>query len=347
MITSLESFFPLLLVLIGMGFLLKGVHWLLIGRFPEMGDERRFPRQLIFMGLSLFGVVIAVLVLPVSESSRNQLIGLVGLIVSGVIAFSSTTIIANLMAGLLLRITKPFRVGDFIRIGEYFGRVSERGLFDTEIQTATRELISLPNSYCIGHPVATILGSGTIISASLSLGYNLDHKRIEQLLVEAALSCDLQEPFVHILQLGDFSVTYRVSGFLQETKHLITAQSILHACVLDTLHSHGVEIMSPAFMNQRRLDKEERILPPHARVEKASLSETTAAEDIAFDKAEKAEKLEDEKQRLVKEIAELESAIKTETDQDHKSDYLSVLEQKRERLKALETLDKNGVVETP
>ena len=172
MITSLESFFPLLLVLIGMGFLLKGVHWLLIGRFPEMGDERKFPRQLIVMGLSLFGVVIAVLVLPVGESSRNQLIGLVGLIVSGVIAFSSTTIIANLMAGLLLRITKPFRVGDFIRIGEYFGRVSERGLLDTEIQTATRELISLPNSYCIGHPVATILGSGTIISASLSLGYD-------------------------------------------------------------------------------------------------------------------------------------------------------------------------------
>nr|WP_321466674.1 mechanosensitive ion channel domain-containing protein [uncultured Desulfobulbus sp.] len=347
MITSLESFFPLLLVLIGMGFLLKGVHWLLIGRFPEMGDERKFPRQLIVMGLSLFGVVIAVLVLPVGESSRNQLIGLVGLIVSGVIAFSSTTIIANLMAGLLLRITKPFRVGDFIRIGEYFGRVSERGLLDTEIQTATRELISLPNSYCIGHPVATILGSGTIISASLSLGYDLDHKRIEQLLVEAAQSCDLQEPFVHILQLGDFSVTYRVSGFLQETRHLITAQSLLHGCVLDTLHSHGVVIVSPTFMNQRRLEREERILPPHATVGKTSLSETTAAEDIAFDKAEKAKRVEDEKQQLAKEIAELESVIKTETDQDHKSSNLSVLEQKRERLKALETHDKSSEVETP
>ena len=175
----------------------------------------------------------------------------------------------------------------------------------------------------------------------------LDHKRIEQLLVEAAQSCDLQEPFVHILQLGDFSVTYRVSGFLQETRHLITAQSLLHGCVLDTLHSHGVVIVSPTFMNQRRLEREERILPPHATVGKTSLSETTAAEDIAFDKAEKAKRVEDEKQQLAKEIAELESVIKTETDQDHKSSNLSVLEQKRERLKALETHDKSSEVETP
>ena len=116
-------------------------------------------------------------------------------------------------------------MGDFIRIGDYFGRVSGRGLFDTEIQTETRELISLPNSYCISHPVATILGSGTIIATTLSLGYDLDHKRIEELLIKAAQSCGLQEPFVHILKLGDFSVTYRVSGLLQEAKHLITAQS--------------------------------------------------------------------------------------------------------------------------
>ena len=345
---SFESFLPLAAVLVVVGCILKAVHWLLIGRHPEMGDERKFPRQLVMVLLLLIGVVVGVLVLPVSENARNQLIGLVGILISGVIAFSSTTIIANLMAGLLLRITKPFRVGDFIRIGDYFGRVSERGLFDTEIQTVTRELISLPNSYCISHPVATILGSGTIISATLSLGYDLDHKRIEELLVQAARSCSLEEPFVHILKLGNFSVTYRVSGLLQESKHLITAQSILNGCVLDTLHSHGVEIMSPAFTNQRWLDKRERMLPPASHVQAAPVETVAAAEDIVFDKAEKASKIEAEKQALAAEIAALDTAVKQADDSERKQRDLAALAEKRERLKSLDTLEESGAtVSTP
>lgn len=337
MLASLKSFVPLALVVITVGVALRAAHWLLIGRNPDMGSERKFPRQLVLLGLTLVGLIVCVLVLPVSENARNQLIGLVGIAISGVIAWSSTTIITNLMAGVLLRITKPFRVGDFIRIGDYFGRVSERGLFDTEIQTETRELISLPNSYCINNPVSTILSSGTIISATLSLGYDVDHKQIEELLVEAARTSGLQDPFVHILELGNFSVTYRVSGLLQEAKRLITAQSSLHGCVLDTLHNQGIEIMSPAFMNQRRLNEGTRILPPPSIVEPHP-SVTTAAEDIAFDKAEKAEKIEKEKQRIIEEIAALDNALKESADDERKKSTQAAIEEKRERLKALEEM---------
>ena len=55
MIGALKSFFPLVVVLAATGFLVKGVHWFFIGRYPEMSDERRFPRQLAVMGAALFG----------------------------------------------------------------------------------------------------------------------------------------------------------------------------------------------------------------------------------------------------------------------------------------------------
>lgn len=235
-----------------------------------------------------------------------------------------TAVTSNLLAGVLLRITKPFRVGDFIRIGEHFGRVSERGLFDTEIQTETRELIALPNTYCISNPVTTIRSSGTIISASLSLGYDLDHTRIEPLLMEAAKSSGLSEPFVHILELGNFSVTYRVSGLLEDPKRLISARSKLYARVLDTLHGHGIEIMSPSFMNQRKIDDNTKLEEPES-----------LAEDIAFDKAEQAEQLEYEKLQLAKEIEKLEASLKQLTDEDEKKVNKEELESMYERLKAL------------
>lgn len=335
MLESLGSYGPFLGIVTLAAAMLWAAYWLLISRHPDIGNERMFSRQLIMLGLMFFALLVCIVSLPVSDSSRNQLIWLIGILISGVFAFSSTTVISNLMAGVLLRLTKPFRVGDFIRIGEHFGRVSERGLFDTEIQTETRELVALPNTYCISNPVATIRSSGTIISASLSLGYDIDHRRIEPLLVEAAQSCGLAEPFVHILELGSFSVAYRVSGFLEEPKRLLSVRSSLYASVLDTLHSQGIEIMSPAFMNQRQLREDARAIPATTAVT-GSDNKQASAEAIAFDKAEQAEELENEKRKAVQEIEKLEAALKQAAGEDEKKAGQEALERVRDRLKSLE-----------
>lgn len=334
MLEKLSSFGPIISMVAAVGVMLWVAHWLLIRRHPDISNERMFPRQLIMLGLTLLGLLAFVFVLPISDSSRNQLMGLVGILISGIFAFSSTTIISNLMAGILMRITKPFIVGDFIRIGDHFGRVSGRGLFDTEIQTETRELIALPNTYCMSNPVTTIRSSGTIISASLSLGYDIDHRRIESLLMEAAQACGLSEPFVHILELGNFSVTYRVSGFLGEPKRLISARSNLYAWVLDTLHTHGIEIMSPSFMNQRKISDSAKIIPTATAASTARKPESSA-EDIAFDKAEQAEQLENDKLQAMQKIEELEAGLKQVTNEEEKKVKEEALEEIKEHLKSL------------
>lgn len=327
-------FLPALFTVIGIGAVLWALHWFFIGRLRELGNERKFPRQIVLLGLALAGLLATVLVLPIRDSSRNQLIGLVGLLVSGLFAFSSASIITNLMAGILLRMTKPFRTGDFIRVGDHFGRVSERGLFDTEIQAETRELVSLPNSYLINNPVMTIRTSGTILSVSLSLGYDVHHARAEALLVQAAERSELEEPFVHIQELGDHAVTYRVSGLLTEVKRMLSARSQLCQNILDTLHGQGIEIMSPAVMAQRRIPEERRLIPEAVTV--VSSQAAVKAEDIAFDKAEQAEMTENEKRSLAKEIEALETSMK-DAAEDEKSRAKTRIEACRDRLKVLET----------
>jgi len=335
MFDSLNEIIPLLVMMVSVALLLWGAHWLLIGRHTGLGSERKFTRQLMMLGLTVLGLLTIIFALPVSEGSRNNLLGLLGVLLSGVIAFSSTTIFANLAAGVLLRITKPFRTGDFIRISDYFGRVVERGLFDTEIQTETRELVALPNSYFVGNPVTTIRSSGTIISASLSLGYDLGHGKIETLLIEAAQTASLEEPFVHIVELGDFSVTYRVSGFLKEPKQLISARSKLYACILDTLHANDVEITSPTYMNQRQLNSEHKSVPKEVEPPTPSQS-NVAVEDIAFDKADQAEALENEKRSLLDLIEKTKTALKQIADQNEKSRLQDKINAAQERLKQIE-----------
>ena len=315
------------------GAIIKTVHWLLLGRRPDLDKARRFPRQLILAFVTLLSLIATILVLPVSESARNQLIGLLGIFISGMVAFSSTTVVSNFMAGLLLRITKPFRTGDFIRVGDYFGRVSEQGLFDTEIQAESRELISIPNSFLIRNPVATTHNSGTIVSATLSLGYDIDHSLIETLLCQAAEKSGLADPFVHLIELGNYSITYRVSGLLQEVKWLITADSNLHAAILDTLHAADIEIMSPTYMNQRRMDANRKVMPPEVTAD--SNAGIPAAEEIVFDKAEEAERQETEKEILLHEIEALHKHLKEAAAEERKEIKARIL-QKQEQLKAFE-----------
>ena len=132
------------------------------------------------------------------------------------------------MAGMMLRAVRSFRPGDFIRVGDYFRRVSEQGLFHVEIQTEDRDLTTMPNLYLVTNPFKVIRSSGTIISAEVSLGYDIPRTKIESLLIEAALAVQLEEPFVLVTELGDFAVTYRISGLFPKVKHILSTRSALH-----------------------------------------------------------------------------------------------------------------------
>jgi len=332
----ITSFIPFITTTTLLVLFLMFMHWVMIARHESLGNERKFPRQLIMLGLTLVSIIIVALVLPVGESSRNQLIGLIGLLVSGLFAFSSTTVTANLMAGMLLRVTRPFRTGDFIRAGDHFGRVAEMGLFDTEIQSETSELIAIPNTYLISNPVSTVRSSGTIISASITLGYDVHHSVVDMALLEAAQHAGLSEPFVQVLELEDHAIKYRVSGMLSEIKGMITARSRLYRAVLDTLHGHGVEIVSPSFMNQRRYPENLKIIPkPKGTIVDDS---SATAEDIAFEKAEKAERTENTRELLLESLQLLEASLKL-ADDDKKEAINHRIKTIRSRLEVIEHHD--------
>jgi small-conductance mechanosensitive channel len=330
---------------------LRIASWLLLHRKRELNEESRFPRRILMLMLVGVGVVLIILVLPVDDATQSDLLRLLGLLLTAVIALSSTTFVANAMAGFMLRAVRSFRPGDFVSVGEQFGRVTARGLFHTEIQTEDRDLTTLPNLYLISNPITVVRASGTIVSANVSLGYYNSHSQIEPLLVEAAKHTGLKDSFVQITELGDFSVTYRVAGFLPEVKQILTARSNLRAMMLDNLHGAGVEIVSPAFMTQRRIAEQTRTAPPEPQ---RPLTRTTAAEDnipeeLIFDKAEQAERLEQLKgirDKLVAKTKELQIR-KKKVDKDEKPALQRKIERREKRAEAIEDIietyqDDNG-----
>ncbi len=291
--TLLPAVVPLLFVSAASMLVLWLAHYLLFQKFANSRNEGSVLRWSILLVLGGTAIVLVLLTLPVEPETRNQLLGLLGVLLSAIVAFSSTTFVANMMAGFMLRAVRSFKPGDFVQVGDQFGRVTERGLFYAEIQTENRDLATIPNLYMISHPITVVRSTGTIVSALVSLGYDLSHSRIEPLLISAAEKAQLADPFVQVMDLGDFSVTYRVAGFLSEVKQLLTARSNLRTWMLDTLHGDGIEIVSPTFMNQRPQPPGSAVRPPESELRRriGALDEDPIPEELIFDKAEAVEKI--------------------------------------------------------
>ncbi len=332
--TSLADFAPTLGALTAVVLILWFADWLLLRR-GELGEERKAPRQLGMLVLTALGLTLIVIVLPVSDETQGQLLRLLGLVFTATIGLASTTFVANAMAGLMLRMVKSYRPGDFVRVGDEFGRITERGLFHTEIQTEDRDLTTLPNMYLVNHPITVVRSSGTIISCRLSLGYDEPRNRVETLLVDAGLAAGLEEPFVQVMELGDFAITYRVAGFLPKVKHLLTARSTLRKRVLDELHGAGVEVMSPTFMSQRRVD-DTPIIPEPLRTTEPEVEDVP--ETRIFDKAEVAAQLtelREDRARIAAEIAAMKTSVGGASD-EHRDELKARLAHLDIRIKALE-----------
>lgn len=334
--------------------------WLLNRRMlrlaKELAGEGTFRRQLVLSILGVVFLVTLIIAAPLNPDDTHDLITLFGFALTGVIALSSATIASNAMAGFMLRLIRNFKRGDYIRVGEFLGRVTERGLFHTEIQNERSDLVTLPNLYLASNSVTVIRPSGTFISANLSLGYDLQHDDIEGLLVIAAEKAGLVEPFVRIRELGDFSITYEVAGRLGDTKTFLGSKSVLRRAVLDTLHSAGIEIVSPTFMNQRQIGEHRTFVPEIEASTAKDPTRSRSPDTLVFDKADQVEKVEDLRKRLTaldEEIADLESRVKelakseegsAEAEQLAETIYLRqrIRERITDRIASLEAAVKDG-----
>ncbi len=304
-----------------------------ISKSPKMIllPDNKLIKQMISAFIVISFVMFAVLTLPIDDGARDYAMQMFGLFITGAIALGSTSLLGNTMAGFMLKALQSFRPGDFIRVDGILGRVSEQGLMHTEIQNEQRNLVTLPNLFLVTKPFEVLPKSGTVVSATVSLGYDVHQSKIISTLKKAALEAELTDPFVHVMELGDFSVSYRISGLLKEVKFLVSARSDLRARVLDFLHDAGIEIVSPNFMNQIRIKEGSAFIPKKPRKSSAPEPKEKAPESIIFDKANQAES-RDNLMEKTKELEEKISALQKQKSETKEEAIQSELDSRIETL---------------
>ena len=131
---TLFSFTGTVITLLMIILMIIATKWI-FKRIEQEKEKSTITRQVIYLIIILIGTLALAISLPIENSLKGQIIGLIGIVLSAAFAFSSTTLIGNALAGLMNANIKNFHLGDFIRIENNFGRVTKKGLFRTEIQT--------------------------------------------------------------------------------------------------------------------------------------------------------------------------------------------------------------------
>ena len=274
-------------------------HKLRKGRSVPQLDDQRLLRRTVLSLVGLMGVSLSLATLDM----EHHFLAVVGIIISGGLALASTPLLSNVMAGAMLLFEETYRPGDILEFDDTAGRVTQVRLLYTELQTEDRDLMRVPSFHIVSRPVKVVHIEGTIISCTVSLGYDVSRAEVERVLEMAALAAELRDPRVQITELGDYSVTYRIAGVLEEVNAMVTARSNLRKMVVDMLHGAGIEVVSPVYQNQRRLPEEATVIPDDIGTGELGLA--TAADHVFFPDAERASKL----MRLADQLEETKAEI--------------------------------------
>jgi small-conductance mechanosensitive channel len=216
---------------------------------PEWADPTY---RLLRIAIIAFAVVVAYPYIPGSESAAFK--G-VSIFLGVLLSLGSTSFIANLIAGIALTYRGVFQEGDWVDIDGADGRVEEIRAQVVRLRTRNNELVSIPSSTILNANVTNLSrqvdGLGLVLRSRVSIGYDVDWRRAEALLLEAAGATegvlDNPAPWVQINELGNFAVDYTLVVRIEAPGPLPRIRTRLNQAILDRFHGAGIQIMSPTY----------------------------------------------------------------------------------------------------
>lgn len=215
----------------------------------------------------IFALALAYPYIPGSSSTAFQGISvLLGVMIS----LGSASLVNHAMSGLVVVYSRAFRAGDFVRIGDTEGVVLELGALSSKILTPGGE-VTIPHGVVVSGPAINFTrpardsGGGSLISTSVTIGYDAPWRQVHALLLEAAAQTPgvraSAAPYVLQRSLSDFYVAYQLVAHVEDPERTLEVLSELHQRIQDRFNEHGVQILSPHFALQPR----EPVVVPRSR----------------------------------------------------------------------------------
>jgi small-conductance mechanosensitive channel len=218
------------------------------GIYPETAAPTR---RLAVALLWLFALIVSYNYLP---GSNTEVFKGVSVFLGLVVSLGSTGIMNQLMSGLMVTYSRALRVGDFVRVGEVEGTVTQLGTLSTKIRTPRNEEITVPNAVVVAQATTNFsryAADGVMWATSVTIGYDTPWRQVHALLEMAAERTAgvraAPKPAVLQTSLSDFYVQYTLLVSGEQANRKLVILNALHANIQDLFNEYGVQIMSPNY----------------------------------------------------------------------------------------------------
>ncbi|MCD0171007.1 mechanosensitive ion channel family protein [Deinococcus sp. 23YEL01] len=206
--------------------------------------------RLVSWALLTLGVLVALTVIFPTLTAAS-LFGALG--VSGVaIGFAFKDIFQNLLAGLLILITRPFRIGDQIVSGEHEGTVEDIQIRATLLRTYDNRRVVIPNSELYTNRVIVNTAyDRRRLAVTVGIGYGDDIAQAKRVILDTIAGVDDirpdPAPTVLVRELADFSVNLEVRYWIDPPvrREVVESQDRVLEALKPALIAAGIDLPLP------------------------------------------------------------------------------------------------------
>ncbi len=177
------------------------------------------------------------------------------------VGFGSQKIISNFVSGIILLIEKSVKPGDFIKVGESFGQVTQLNTRYTTVQSVGNEEHLIPNEELITSEVLSYSHSNNKfnVRAEVGVAYDSDLRQVIRLCKEVMKKnprvCPDSEPSCLLVDFGDSSINLKLVFTITDPENgVLGVRSEVLLAIWDAFQEHGISIPFP--------QQEMRVLPP-------------------------------------------------------------------------------------
>lgn len=168
-----------------------------------------FLKSTVHILLWFLTVLIVAGYIGIPVSSLIALLGVAGLALS--LALQGT--LANLAGGIMVLVSKPFKMGDYIEAGGVSGTVADIGLVYTRINTFDNKLIFVPNGEVSKEKIVNYTHQEQRrVDLTFSLAYEAPSEQVKNIMHAAigrhGKTLFTPEPFVRMTKINDSNVDY-------------------------------------------------------------------------------------------------------------------------------------------
>ncbi|KAA0258519.1 mechanosensitive ion channel [Deferribacter autotrophicus] len=172
-------------------------------------------------------------------------------ILTAIIGLSMKDTIGNLISGLIIQIEKPFDVGDWIKIDDYVGQITEINWRYTKLKTLDNIFLIIPNNNISSGNLLNYNRPEKEMRILLEIGVSYDTppdklKSVVKKVLLSSIHVDKSKDVnVYLKRYNDFSIDYDIAFWIKEYKFTREARDEIYSALWYEFKLAGIEIPFP------------------------------------------------------------------------------------------------------